>query len=256
MNRVTFAIFTALGFILASVLLLELDAFALFPACTASAPYCTGCDCQCCQSSTVAGIYSIPETIYSTVGNQAPCTGVPQVVTSLPFTDESSTRQPTLPTPTKLGYTYIYTNSCPSGETCQSNGSCCVSTGYGACTGCTPNCGSSCPGTKTDNCGNTQSCQIYGQAPGCSGACSTTAYADTCGNPNKCAANCSSPNGCYGGSCVSSPGSYVFCTGKSCPPCYWMPSGVCCAQPGGTGSGTGYTYYPNSLTGECSCPSG
>ncbi len=193
-----------LGILLAIILFPAVDAFAL-PLCNASAPYCTNVDCnsppcQCCQSSTVASINSIPTTIYSSVGNQAPCTGIPQLVTTLPFTDESSTHQHTLPPPAALGYTYIYTNpapACPGGETCLVSGTCCASLG------CASSSSIACGVQYNDNCGNPCGQGTFcGANENCSDGSCMCAYTN-CGE-NCCSSTQTVCNGslCTAGACT------------------------------------------------------
>jgi hypothetical protein len=60
MNRVTFACFTALGFILANALFPVANVFAI---CSCAPPTCGSCNCWSCDAISSTPIHSLPTTI-------------------------------------------------------------------------------------------------------------------------------------------------------------------------------------------------
>ena len=253
MTKITFAIFTALGLMLASVLFPAVDAFAC--TCTTS---CSTLSCTCTTSGTTGTYNSLPTTLSN--GTQQ----------TLPYTDPSAVYQHTLPTNvTSSGgtTTLYYSGSCsctnPSGcaggtQSC-SNGSCGACSGgpskdaCGYCGGGVGSCGGSC--TNGSGCSNgTATCS--GDSCVCSGG-SGKDVCGTCGGSvgsNVCTATgCGTTSGTWtcGGSCTAT---MVPCSCTSLPWTY----NVAYAYPNYTNNGSRSFCLPGSavMTGVSSPASG
>ncbi len=156
MNRVTLAICTALGLILASALLPTSDVFA----CTCTPPQQCNSSCTCNTCTPVAGnpVYAIPLSMTS-----SSCVGGVTAYT-LPFTDTGSVIHTGISTTLSTGYTNIPTvipaPPCPTNSTCVSN--VCV---------CTYN---QCPPVTGSCCAMGQTCTGSGGA--CAYPCAETYY--------------------------------------------------------------------------------
>jgi len=143
---------------------------------------------------------------------------------------------------------------CPSGQVWDPNIPGCTTAScgsYGPCTGCS-SCNSSCSGTQTDSCGNSQSCTV----PQTSCSSGQTCLANgSCCSPNTCAASICSTSTCNDG-CETVPGTCTncdlcgtcngLCTGASgacgCSfpqNCQYLDDCGVCGGPGGCNGATG-----------------
>ncbi len=126
--RITLAIFTALGLILASALLPTSDV----SACTCGPPPCDG-SCTCYTCTPVAGNpdYTIPVSMTSSY-----CTGGVTTYT-LPYTDTGGTEHNSIPATLSTDYMNVPTEipgSCLVNQTCNTTSHTCVCT-YNQCLG-------------------------------------------------------------------------------------------------------------------------
>lgn len=174
MNRVTYALFTALGLILANALLAMTDAQAYPSSCTPT--QCAGCWYCASPNQTVN---TLPVSLYS----NSNCTGSPVTENTiydailgnqLPSVNPTVYWQLTWNPPTGCSGTCCNDGTCCSGSNVCYNGTCCTPS-WSTCGGCTPTCSSSCTGTQSNGCGNTQSCTIPALSCICSSSYTTAA---------------------------------------------------------------------------------
>ena len=238
MTKITFAIFTALGLMLASVLFPAVDAFAC--TCTTS---CSTLSCTCTTSGTTGTYNSLPTTLSNGTKN------------TLPYTDPNAVLQHTLPASISVAggtTTLYYSGSCsctnPAGcaggtQTC-SGGSCGACSGGPSKDGC-GYCGgsTSCSGSCTNGSGCSNGTSVCsGDSCVCSGGSGKDACGYCGGGVGSCGGSCTNGSGCSNGTYACSGDSCV-CTGGSgkdvCGTCGGsVGSNVCTATGCGTTSGT------------------